>query len=106
MPEPDLVEIARGLPHAWRSEVVGRLGRLRVKVLRMDASAGAEEQHAHDEALTVLDGMLALTLAGQPRDVLHGETVVVPAGVPHAVRAGSSGVLLIFDDAGAATIAG
>jgi quercetin dioxygenase-like cupin family protein len=99
MSEPDLIELGHALPDAWRSTVVATIGRIRTKVLRMDQTAYPEERHPHYEALMVLDGMLALSIDGRPHDVHAGETVIVPARVPHAVRAGSSGVLMIMDEA-------
>jgi len=45
----------------------------------------------------VPDGELHLELAGEPVIVRAGELCVVPAGVPHAVTAGSRGTLLIVD---------
>ena len=46
----------------------------------------------------VLDGIADhLELDGAPLVVRAGELCVVPAGVPHAVSAGSHGTLLIID---------
>ncbi|GAA2715051.1 MULTISPECIES: cupin domain-containing protein [Streptomyces] len=91
---------ARALPGAWRSSVLGRAGtETVVKVVRMDATPLAEEQHETPEALIVLDGRLRLRVAGRPVDVGAGEMYVVPAATPHAVLPGSRGTLLIVEAA-------
>ncbi|MGN2246623.1 cupin domain-containing protein [Frateuria sp. GZRR35] len=57
----------------------------------------AEETHDCAEALLVLDGELRLHIGGTRRVVHAGELCLVPAGVAHAVDAGSTGTLLIMD---------
>ncbi|MFJ1756983.1 cupin domain-containing protein [Kitasatospora sp. NPDC088134] len=91
----NVCETAAELPQTWRSHLLGRFGDARLKVLRMDELPVVEEAHAEAEALLVLDGRLELVLAGQPVTVRRGELCVVPAGVPHAVAAGSGGTLLL-----------
>lgn len=93
----DLVGSAAALAHSWRSHVVGRAGGANLKVLRMDASAYPDECHDFDEALLVLEGQMHLDIQGAVLTVRAGEVFIVPAGVPHAVAAGSSGVLVIID---------
>ena len=97
MMEVDLIAMARDLPHAWRSHVVGRTGDARIKLLRMDACAHAEEVHDYSEALLVLQGRLELAVAGERKTIDAGELFMVDAHQPHAVCAGSSGILLIVD---------
>ncbi len=82
----------------WRSRVLGRVGTSAVKVLRISGSPLAEERHESAEALLVLDGLLALEVRGEPVDVCAGELFLVPAGVPHWVRPGSTGTLLIVEE--------
>ncbi|GAP64832.1 cupin domain-containing protein [Mizugakiibacter sediminis] len=93
----DLRRTAAALPQAWQSRALARIGGVNVKVLRMDGSASPAETHAHAEGLLVLDGELRLEVAGAPVTVRAGELYTVPAGVPHAVAHGSTGVLLILD---------
>ncbi|MFT2017675.1 cupin domain-containing protein [Streptomyces sp. 796.1] len=92
-----LAEVAAALPGAWRSRVLGRVGPTAVKVARMDGLPLAEESHPTAEALLVLDGLLALEVAGEPVSVRAGELFLVPAGTPHRVRPGSTGTLLIVE---------
>ncbi len=97
MSKVDLAASAASLPDAWRSQVVGRAGGANFKVLRMDASAYPDECHDFDEALLVLEGQMNLEIQNAVLAVRAGEVFIVPAGVPHAVAAGSSGVLIIID---------
>lgn len=92
-----LLESAQQLPHAWSSRLIATLGGASLKLLRMDASAYAQERHDYAEGLLVLDGELLLQVAGQLVRVGAGEIYIVPAGVPHGVAEGSYGSLLILD---------
>ncbi|MEV7601541.1 cupin domain-containing protein [Kitasatospora sp. NPDC089797] len=93
----DVRECATGLPEAWRSVVLGRVGTAAVKVLRMDGRALEPELHGTAEVLVVADGVLELDLDGTELTVRAGELCAVPAGARHAVRAGSRGTLLIVE---------
>ncbi|MFH8345201.1 cupin domain-containing protein [Streptomyces sp. NPDC018045] len=93
----DVRETADALPDAWDSRSLGQVGTARVKVLRMDGGPGEEETHGAVEALFVLDGRLELSVGGTAVSVGPGEMYLVPAGVVHAVRAGSRGTLVIFE---------
>ena len=49
-------------------------------------SAGATDRqspHAEDEAYVVLAGRSRFTASGETRDVAPGDTIFVPAGMPH-----------------------
>ncbi|MFD6416898.1 cupin domain-containing protein [Streptomyces sp. NPDC060194] len=92
-----LAETAADLPSAWASRTLGEVGPARVKLLRMDELPVAEERHAVAETLLVLDGVLELSLDGEPLTVRSGELITIDAGLPHAVRPGSRGTLLIVD---------
>ncbi|MEU7135487.1 cupin domain-containing protein [Streptomyces sp. NPDC046261] len=93
----NLPETAAALPQEWRSLALGQVGGACLKVLRMDESPMEEESHDAPEALLVLDGHLALDVAGHPVSVRQGELYLIPAGTPHAVRPGSHGTLVIVD---------
>ncbi|MFP2928650.1 cupin domain-containing protein [Pyxidicoccus sp. 3LG] len=97
MPLMNLLSEAAALPQSWRSRVLGRVGQANVKVLRMDALPIEEEHHSYDEALVVLDGIMELTVSDSPVTVRAGEMYLVEAHVPHTVRPGSQGTLLIVD---------
>jgi mannose-6-phosphate isomerase-like protein (cupin superfamily) len=93
----DLTATAAGLPKAWSSTVLARVGDAAVKVLRMEDLPVAEESHDHDEVLLVVDGTLPLTIGGATATVGAGQMYVVPAGTVHSVPAGSHGTLVIIE---------
>ncbi|MDR7152185.1 quercetin dioxygenase-like cupin family protein [Hydrogenophaga palleronii] len=93
----NLIEASHALPAAWRSSLVGQAAGANIKVLRMDATTYPNESHDFDEALLVLDGQMNLCIQGKQVEVSAGEVFIVPAGVPHAVAAGSHGTLVIID---------
>ncbi|MBP0449114.1 cupin domain-containing protein [Kitasatospora sp. RG8] len=95
----DVAAAAAALPLAWDSRVLGRVGPTAVKVLRMDGLPVVEERHDHTEVLLVLDGRLELVVDGADVPLGPGGMYVVPAGVPHAVAAGSRGTLVIVEAA-------
>ncbi len=93
----NLPDLAASLPSAWRSHLLAQTGQANIKLLRMDSRAYDEEVHNYPEALLVLEGQLELVVNGDACTVRTGEMFVVSAGVPHAVRSGSNGMLLIMD---------
>ena len=93
----DLHALAARLPQAWQSRLLGNVGEARLKLVRMNPAPYAEETHDYIEALLVLDGELRLRIGGASRVVRAGELCLVPAGLAHAVEAGSTGTLLIID---------
>jgi quercetin dioxygenase-like cupin family protein len=57
-------------------------------VFAFDAGEGLSEHTApFDAFVLVLDGKVELTIGGRPVIAQAGETVLMPAGVPHALRA-------------------
>ena len=97
MNSTNLNELALALPAAWHSVVIGKAGGANIKVLRMNSSPYPNEVHNYAEALMVVEGQMNLEIAGQLVAVGSGEVFIVPAGLPHAVAAGSHGTLLIVD---------
>ncbi|MFB6894597.1 cupin domain-containing protein [Kitasatospora sp. NPDC056327] len=97
----DLYEAASALPAPWNSRLLAQVGTAAVKVLRMDGRPLPVEAHDTAELLIVLDGTLELTSGGDELTVERGGMHHVAAGVPHAVRPGSRGALLIVEVPGA-----
>lgn len=93
----DLNREAAHLSEAWKSHILGHVGPVNLKVLKMDGRAIAAEVHDYDEGLLVIDGKLALSLSGDVITVGAGELYIVKAGIPHTVAPGSTGVLVIID---------
>ena len=59
-----------------------------VTLFAFDAGQGLSEHAApYDALVQVLDGQVAITIAGQLFDLHAGEMIIMPANQPHAVRA-------------------
>ncbi|MFH1830366.1 MAG: cupin domain-containing protein [Pseudomonadota bacterium] len=59
-----------------------------VTVFAFDKGQGLSEHTAPFDALVyVLDGLAEITIGGVPRRVGKDETILMPAGVPHALKA-------------------
>ena len=79
-----------GLVSAQPGQVVSRtLAQNRAVSITLFAFAEGEEIGTHDSTgdamVTVLEGTGRFTVGGTPHLVKAGETLVMPAGVPHAV---------------------
>jgi len=59
-----------------------------VSVFAFDAGEGLSEHTAPFDALVqVLDGAAVIAIGGEPLSVRAGESVIMPAGVPHSLHA-------------------
>ena len=59
-----------------------------VTVFAFDKGQGLSEHTTPFDALVyVLDGLAEITIGGAPRRLGKDETILMPAGVPHAVKA-------------------
>ncbi|HET9068356.1 MAG TPA: cupin domain-containing protein [Amaricoccus sp.] len=66
---------------------------------RVDPGAAVpEHDHPHEQVVNMLEGGLALTVAGEEMRLGPGDVVVIPGGVRHAARglAGGCRVLDVF----------
>jgi quercetin dioxygenase-like cupin family protein len=65
---------------------------------RVDEGAAVpEHSHPHEQVVNMLEGELALTVAGEEHVLHPGDVVAIPGGTPHAARAlGPSRVLDVF----------
>ena len=97
MPLFDLNTIARNLPDAWSSKILGQVNSARIKILRMNEMAYANEVHDYNEGLLVLSGRMILEVSGKTIVLESGQMYMVEAGVSHAVLPGSCGSLVIID---------
>ena len=80
-----LVEVA---PQAIVSRTLMRSGGGSVTLFAFDAGQELTEHTApFDAMVTVLDGELEIRIGGTPHRVATGEAVVMPATIPHALRA-------------------
>lgn len=94
----NLQAAAAHLP-AWQSAIIGRVGAANIKLINMDGRAVVEEVHDYDEAVFVVDGLLALEFSDEARrvDLPTGGFFMIPAGQPHSILAGCHGTLLLVD---------
>jgi quercetin dioxygenase-like cupin family protein len=59
-----------------------------VTLFAFDKGQGLSEHSAPFDALVeVLDGKAVITIGGEPHEVKAGEYVIMPANVPHALKA-------------------
>lgn len=80
-----LIEVAEG---SIVSRVLAKSSGGSVTLFAFDRGQGLSEHTAPFDALVqVLDGSLELTIGGREVAVDGGEIVLMPAGVPHALRA-------------------
>jgi quercetin dioxygenase-like cupin family protein len=69
----------------------------RMTVARVLLAEGAhvpEHRHEHEQVATLLEGRLRFVVGGEEREVGPGESVVLPANVPHEVEALTDAVVL------------
>ncbi len=67
-----------------------------VTLFAFDAGEGLSEHSAPFDALVIgVEGEAEVRIDGQPRTVGAGQLLVLPAGHPHAVRAGSPFKMLL-----------
>jgi mannose-6-phosphate isomerase-like protein (cupin superfamily) len=97
MSKTNLLQLASSLPASWKSKIVGAAAGANFKVLRMDDAEYPRETHVFDEALLVLNGRMNLRFGEEIVQINSGEVYIVPAGIAHAVAAGSYGTLIIID---------
>jgi quercetin dioxygenase-like cupin family protein len=57
-------------------------------VFSFDAGQGlSEHTSSYDATVQILEGEAEITIGGKPQRVKAGELIIMPAGVPHALRA-------------------
>jgi len=80
--------LIRVAPEAIVSRVVAKSGGGTVTLFAFAAGQELSEHTAPFDALVhVVEGRLDLTIGGKPMTLASGEIVVMPANVPHALRA-------------------
>ena len=82
---PDLVQYAEG---AVASRMVINRKSGSVTIFSFDENEGLSEHSAPFDALvTILDGECEVWIAGKTFQMKTGETIIFPAGIPHALSA-------------------
>ena len=91
-----LVDLADYQPGAIVSREILRKKTGTVTLFAFDAGQGLSEHTAPFDALVqVLDGEAEITIAGKRHRVRTGETILMPAQKPHALRADSRFMMML-----------
>jgi quercetin dioxygenase-like cupin family protein len=82
--------------HGIASRVLAKASGGSLTIFAFDAGQGLTEHTSPFDALTlVLEGRFTLTIGGTPVQAVRDTLVRMPANVPHAVEADTSGRLLL-----------
>jgi quercetin dioxygenase-like cupin family protein len=75
-------------PHAVVSRTLVETPGCTVTLFAFDSDQGLSEHSAPFHAMVqVLDGRATISIGGTPHQLTAGDAIVMPANVPHAVRA-------------------
>lgn len=67
-----------------------------VTLFAFDASEGLSEHSApYDALVTVLEGKVEIRIGGVPKSLQAGESIIMPANIPHALCATSAFKMLL-----------
>jgi quercetin dioxygenase-like cupin family protein len=70
--------------------------RITLGVIELDAgSVVPEHRHEHEQLGVCLSGSLSFRVGGESRDLGPGESWAIPSNVPHEVRVGPEGAVVI-----------
>ena len=82
-------------PHTLRDGVTARaLSGERMTLAVVDLGPGStvpEHQHENEQLGFILRGSMVFTIGGEKRDLVSGDTYVIPSNVPHDAVAGAQG---------------
>lgn len=71
-------------------------GKLMFNFVRLDPGAVVPtHHHPHEQAGTVLEGMIRLTIGEETRDLRYGDVYIIPPNVPHSATTDEHGCLVI-----------
>lgn len=85
------------VPQGIASRVLAKNGGGSLTLFAFDAGQELSEHTAPFDAMVlVLDGAVDLTIAGRPVHAVPGTVVVMPANVPHAVKAPEAARMLLL----------
>lgn len=99
LPPAEPVPLAEGVQYASGSIVSRTLLKTDTGTLTLFAFDEGQELSEHtapfNALVQVLDGTASLVIGGRPVSVQRGELVLMPANIPHAVRAGDRFKMLL-----------
>lgn len=92
---PDGIDPVEMLPGAFRRTLhTGE--RLQIVHITLRPGAGVPmHHHPHEQTGTVLKGELQMTIGGEVHQLRPGDSYLIPGGVEHDARAGSTEVAVI-----------
>ncbi len=70
----------------------------KVMLSRVEIAPGAEvprHDHPHEQAGTLLEGVLEMTIGDETRELRPGDSYVIPGGVEHSARALDGRVIVL-----------
>ena len=70
----------------------------RIMLSRVEIEPGAEvplHDHPHEQAGTMLEGVMEMTIGGETRELRPGDSYVIPGGVQHGARAIGGRVIVL-----------
>ncbi len=71
-------------------------GKLMFNFVRIDPGATVPtHHHPHEQAGTVLEGMMRLTIGDETRELRYGDAYIIPPNVPHSATTDEHGCLVI-----------
>jgi quercetin dioxygenase-like cupin family protein len=92
----DLCSLVDYKPGQVISRTLAQNKHLNLTVFAFAKGEGLSTHHSTGDAMVqVLDGVGILTIDGQPHTVSSGQTIVLPANVPHAVDASGDFKMLL-----------
>lgn len=90
----NIVEVA---PGAVVSKTIIKKPAGNVTLFAFDKNEGLSEHSAPFDALVnVVEGKAEITIGGKPFTLQAGESIIMPAGIPHAVKALSAFKMLLI----------
>ncbi len=84
----DVKELVEYAPNAIVSTTIVDTPAATITLFAFDEGQGLSEHAApYDAVVQIVDGEAALTIGGQPITAGEGSVVIMPANVPHALKA-------------------
>jgi quercetin dioxygenase-like cupin family protein len=67
-----------------------------ISLFAFDTGEGlAEHSSPHEAFIYILDGLAEITIAGKSQDIQKNECVILPANIPHALKANQAFKMLL-----------
>ena len=103
MPKYSVLRMARGLKEVFRPVVVTAIDEHYHAFIVRYSGDYVTHTHEQDEFVTILEGVLTFELGGNLEEVRQGESILIPAGVPHRPRCANTALGLVVEHKGLQT---